>query len=175
MLEDFNLLISTSRRNERKACSELWYLLCDIGDKTARIDVTNISGLVVANTSLNPIEVVDQLRKMIREKPWEFKYILKIVPIKGITSTSIENIKQIALNMAEEINNEQKYRISIRKRNTNISSADLIEKIAPAINKKVNLKSPDLILLIEIIGDVTGMSLIKPKSILSVERSKRTL
>jgi tRNA acetyltransferase TAN1 len=175
LLEDFNLLISTSRRNERKACSELWYLLCDIGDRTARIDITNISGLVVANTSLNPIEVVDQLRNMIREKPWEFKYILKIVPIKGIISTSIENIKQTALNMAEEINNKQKYRISIRKRNTNISSTDLIEKIAPAINKKVNLKSPDLILLIEIIGDVTGMSLIKPKSILSVERSKRTL
>ncbi|KON27856.1 hypothetical protein AC481_03595 [miscellaneous Crenarchaeota group archaeon SMTZ-80] len=175
MLDDFNLLISTSRRNERKACSELWYLLCDIGDKTARIDVTNISGLIVAKTSLNPIEVVDQLRKMIREKPWEFKYILKIVPIQRIISTSIEDIKQTALNVAEEINNDQKYKISIRKRSTNISSINLIEKIAPEINNKVNLKNPDLILLIEIIGDVTGMSLIKPSSILSIERSKRTL
>lgn len=175
MLDDFNLLISTSRRNERKACSELWYLLNDIGDKTARIDKTNISGLVVANTSLNPIEVVDQLRKMIREKPWEFKYILKIVPIHRIISASIENIKQVALSIAEGIENDQKYKISIRKRSTNISSNSLIEKIAPEINKKVNLMNPDLILLIEIIGDVAGISLLKPSSILSVERSKRTL
>lgn len=175
MLDDFNLLISTSRRNERKACSELWYLLNDIGDKTARIDKTNISGLVVANTSLNPIEVVDQLRKMIREKPWEFKYILKIVPIHRIISASIENIKKVALSIAEGIENDQKYKISIRKRSTNISSNNLIEKIAPEINKKVNLMNPDLILSIEIIGDVAGISLLKPSSILSVERSKRTL
>lgn len=175
MLKNFNLLISTSRRNERNACSELWYLLGEIGDKTAKIDITNISGLIVAYTSLNPVEVVDEFRMLIREKPWEFRYILKVVPINRIISTSIESIKQTALNIAEEISNNEKYRISIRKRSTNLSSINLIETIASEINKKVNLKNPDLVLLIEIIGDVTGISLIKPTSILSIERTKRSL
>jgi len=175
LLKKFNLLIATSRRNERNACAELWYLLGEIGDKTAKIDITNISGLIVAYTSLNPVEVVDEFRILIREKPWQFRYILKIVPINRIVATSIENIKQTALNIAEEISNSEKYRISIRKRNTNLSSINLIETIASEINKKVNLKNPDLVLLIEIIGDVTGISLIKPTSVLSIERTKRSL
>ena len=175
MLKKFNLLISTSRRNERNACSELWYLLGGIGDKTAKIDITNISGLIVAYTSLNPVEVVDEFRILIRDKPWEFRYILKAVPINRIITTSIENIKQTALNIAEEISNSEEYRITIRKRNTDLSSINLIEIIASEINKKVNLKNPDLVLLIEIIGDITGISLIKPTSILSIERTKRSL
>ena len=133
MLEDFNLLISTSRRNERNACSEIWYLLKELDDNDAKIDTTPISGLIVANTLLPPVEVIEELRKLIREKPWEFRYILKVVPIQEIVSTSVESIKKNALGLAKKINGGKKYRITIRKRSTNLSSTDLIETIAPKI------------------------------------------
>lgn len=175
MLEDFNLLISTSRRNERNACSEIWYLLKELDDNDAKIDTTPISGLIVANTLLPPVEVIEELRKLIREKPWEFRYILKVVPIQEIVSTSVESIKKNALGLAKKINGGKKYRITIRKRSTNLSSTDLIETIAPKISAKVDLENPDLVLLIEIIGEVTGLSLIRPSSILSIEKGKRNL
>lgn len=175
MLEKFNLLVSTSRRNERNACSEMWYLLKEVGDDDAKVDTTLISGLIVGNTLLSPVKAVEELRKLMREKPWEFRYILKVVPIQEIIPTSVEKIKRVALKLADKINDEKKYRITVRKRSTDLSSTNLIEKIAPEIRNKVDLKNPDLILLIEIIGGVTGLSMIKPVSILSIEKGKRSL
>ena len=175
MLENFNLLISTSRRNERNACSEIWYLLKEVNDNDAKVDTTPISGLIVANTLLPPVEVIEELRKLIREKPWEFRYILKVVPIQEIIPTSVESIKKNALGLAKKINDGKRYRITVRKRSTNLSSTGLIETIAPKISAKVDLENPDLVLLIEIIGEVTGLSLIRPSSILSIEKGKRNL
>jgi len=173
MLDNFNLLISTSRRNERNACSEMWYLLGELGDKAAKVDITPISGLIVANTLLDPIEAINKLRENIKEKPWEFRYILKIVPIQKIVQTSGENIKKVALNLAKKISNQEGYKIAVRKRSTNLSSTDIIDMIAPDIKRKVNLDNSDLILQIEIIGEISGISLIKPNDILSVDIEKR--
>ncbi len=173
MLDTFNLLISTSRRNERNACSEMWYLLGELEDKKAKVDITPISGLIVANTLLDPIEAIDKLRDNIKEKPWEFRYILKIVPIQKIIQTSEENIKKVALNLAKKISELESYKIAVRKRSTNLSSIDLIDLIAPKIKRKVDLDNPDLILQIEIIGEISGISLIKPNNVLSVDIEKR--
>jgi len=38
VLRDFNLLTTTSRGNEDEACSEIWYLLGEIGDTAATVD-----------------------------------------------------------------------------------------------------------------------------------------
>jgi len=175
LLESFNLLISTSRRNERNACSELWYLLKEIGDKEPKVDATYISGLIVASSQIDPIKVIEEFKNLIKEKPWQFRYVKKVVPIQIIIPTSIESIKQSALNIVINMNSDKKYRILIRKRSTNLSSSSLIDAIAPKINNKVDLANPDIILLIEIIGEVTGISLINPNNILSIERNKREL
>jgi tRNA(Ser,Leu) C12 N-acetylase TAN1 len=59
LLNDFNLLISTSRGNERNTCSEMWYLLGEAGDRSAIVERTTVIGLVVARTKLDPLVVVD--------------------------------------------------------------------------------------------------------------------
>jgi len=151
----------------------MWYLLGELGDKAAKVDITPISGLIVANTLLDPIEAINKLRENIKEKPWEFRYILKIVPIQKIVQTSGENIKKVALNLAKKISNQEGYKIAVRKRSTNLSSTDIIDMIAPDIKRKVNLDNSDLILQIEIIGEISGISLIKPNDILSVDIEKR--
>lgn len=56
MLKDFNLLITTFRGNEENACSEIWYLLGDLGDSAVVIDKTGITGLVAAKHHLTPLK-----------------------------------------------------------------------------------------------------------------------
>jgi len=51
MLRDFNLLATTLRGNERDACSELWYLLGEIGDSAPNVEKTGVSGLIAAKTA----------------------------------------------------------------------------------------------------------------------------
>ena len=92
MLSDFNLLVSSARGNEREANSELRYLIAELGDRSAETSYTPVSGLTVAKTSLDPLRVVRSLRSTLKEKPWEFRYVLKVKPVQRVVPTEIEAI-----------------------------------------------------------------------------------
>ena len=173
MLEDFNLLVSTSRGNERNTCSEMWYLLGEAGDRAAVVERTQVIGLVVARTKIDPVAAVERLRSLLLERPWEFRYTLKVTPIIGTVASDPQGIEDFAVKLAEALEKDEKYRVTVEKRRTSISGRALIEGIANRIDRKVDLDTPDKIVLIQILGEVTGVSVIPPDKILSVEREKR--
>ena len=172
MLRDFNLLVTTTRGNEDNACSEIWYLLKEIGDEKAEVDKTGVSGLIAAKTSIDPFEVVAKFRETLRERPYEFRYSLRIIPIERVVKTRLEEIAKAAEELAPRIGENETFRITVEKRFTEISTKDVIEAAASKIERKVNLEKPDKILLIEIVGGLTGISLIKPEDIISVSKEK---
>ena len=71
---------------------------------------------------------------------------------------------------SEQISEGETYRISIEKRNSNLSSQEIISKIANKIKNKVSLEFPDKIVLIEILGNKTGISILEKSDVLSVEK-----
>ncbi len=172
MLRDFNLLVTTTRGNEDNACSEIWYLLKEIGDEKAEVDKTGVSGLIAAKTSIDPFEVIAKFREILRERPYEFRYSLRIIPIERVVKTRLEEIAKVAEELAPRIGENETFRITVEKRFTEISTKDVIEAAASKIERKVNLEKPDKILLIEIVGGLTGISLIKPEDIISVSKEK---
>lgn len=172
MLRDFNLLATTSRGNEGDACSELWYLLEEIGDSTPIVEKTGVSGLIAVKTAPNPFEVVDKLRKILRERPYEFRYTLRIIPIERVIRTDLGEIKRIATELSSRIGENETFRVTVEKRFTETPSQNIIEAAAANIKREVNLKNPDKILLIEVVGELTGISVIKPDDILSVMKEK---
>ena len=175
MLDDFNLLVSTSRGNERNTCSEVWYLLGELGDKNARVDVTSAIGLVVAKTILDPVDVVHKLRMILKERPWEFRYTLKVTPVQRVVQTDIEEIKRVSADLAREITAGETFRVSVEKRHTDVAGREIVEAIASGIDRKVNLEKPDRIVLVEVLGKLSGISILRPDDILSTERERRSL
>jgi len=172
-MSDFNLVVSTSRGNERNTCSEMWYLLGEVGDRGSSIETTSVIGLVVAKTKLDPIKAIRDLRLLLKERPWEFKYTLKLVPVQVVVEAKLEEIERAALGLAQGIEKQEKFRITIEKRHTDLSSKTIIDTVAKRIERTVDLDSPNKILMIEIIGELAGLSLITSDGILSVEREKR--
>jgi tRNA acetyltransferase TAN1 len=166
-------MVSTSRGNEKNTCSEMWYLLGEVGDRGSSIETTPVIGLVVAKTKLDPIKAIQGLRELFRQRPWEFKYTLKIVPIQRVLPAQISEIQNEAVTIASEIAQNEKFRITIEKRHTGLSSKAIIDTVAKKIDRVVELETPDKILLIEIIGELAGLAVITPTDILSVEREKR--
>jgi len=173
LLNDFNLVISTSRGNEKNTCSEMWYLLGEVGDRGSTIETTSVIGLVVAKTKLDPIKAIRDLGNLLKERPWEFKYTLKLFPVQRVVEASLEAIKEAAVEMAEQIGKEEKFRITVEKRHTDLSSKTIIDTIAKRIERKVDLESPDRIVLVEVIGQLAGLALIRSDDVLSIERAKR--
>jgi len=172
VLKEFNLLATTYRRDEGHARSELRYLLEQIGDKTAVVDRTGVSGLIVAKTSLDPYAVIRKFREILQERPYEFRYMLRVIPIEKVVHTSLEQIQSAAKELGSKVAEGETFRVMVEKRFTETHSRDIIEAAAVAIKRKVNLTKPDKILLVEVVGGLTGVSITKPDELLSVLKEK---
>jgi len=172
MIRDFNLLATTSRGNEDEACSELWYLLNEVGDSAPTVEKTGVAGLIAAKTALNPFEVIEKFRQILRERPYEFRYTLRVIPIEKVVRTDLGEIRRAAAELSTKIAPNESYRVTVEKRFTETSTKDIIEAATSNIERKVNLENPNKILLIEVVGGLTGLAVIKPAEILSVVKEK---
>ena len=172
MLRDFNLLVTTARGNEEDVCSEIWYLLGEIGDSAATVDKTGITGLVAGKTAFNPFDVIEKFRDILKQRPWEFRYTFRVIPIEKIVRTELEDIVKTVTELASKINENESFRVTVEKRFTQISTKDIIETAAANIERRVDLENPDKIVLIEIVGKFTGISVVKSSDLFSVMKEK---
>ncbi len=167
----FNLIATCNRFMEFNAARELENILYMIGDEEASAWESKVSGLILAKTSFNPHKAINKMRQLLREKPWEFHYLKRIIPIDRVVKTDLEAIKEVSLQLAKNIPSNSTYRITVEKRYTQLHRREIINYIAPHINVKVDLENPQYILLIEIVGNQTGISLLKSKEeILNVQK-----
>jgi tRNA acetyltransferase TAN1 len=170
-----NLIITCPRHFEEEASEEVKRILIELGDQEPKIIISSMPGILTGISSLNPIESIEKIREKILDEPWSVRYCLRIIPIQGVCKTNIKEIEDEVLKRIGVIKSEDSYRITIEKRNSKVSSDEIISKIAKNILNKVSLDSPDWVILIEIIGDEAGVSVIRNNNILSVEKTKRSL
>ncbi len=166
MQKNFNLLISCPRFHEKDAIAEVWYLYSNIADDEIVAELTGFPGLITAKTSLNPIDSIQNLKKFLGMDPSALRYVLKIIPIEIITETILENLIQIAGDLGKQISQNETFRITVKGRQSPLESQAVIIKLAEHIDRKVNLNQPDRIVMIQILGDITGISLLRPNDIL---------
>jgi tRNA acetyltransferase TAN1 len=172
MRREFNLLVTTSRGYESHARSELRYLLQEIGDSSPHVEKTGISGLIAVKTDLEALEAISQFRAIMRQRPYEFRFTLRVIPIEKVIQTDLEQIQTAVAELSSKIGENETFRVTVEKRFTTAHTKDIIEKVATNIKRKVNLTRPDKIVLIEVLGGLTGVSVIKPEDILSVLKEK---
>ena len=170
-----NLIVTCSRHLEGDAEDEIIDILDELGDSNVKISVSSMSGIITVETELDPIEVVRKMKEMLLDEPWSIRYCLRIIPIQKAVKTNIEEIEKEISNMSDQIGKKESYRILIEKRNSEISSKEVITRIANGVKNKVSLDFPDKIILIEILGIVTGISILKNSDILSIEKTKRSM
>ncbi len=172
MINDFNILATTFRRMEFAACSELNHLLQQIGDANPSVAKTGITGLIAAKTVFNPCEVIQKLRHILHDRPYEFRYTLRIIPVEKIVHTDLGEIQSAAVELSSKIGKYETFRVTVEKRFTSVHAQEIIEATAANIRRKVDLSKPNKILLIEVVGELTGLSVIKPDGILCVMKEK---
>ena len=169
------MIVTCPRHFEYETKEEIARILEDFGDESPKIIPSGLSGIITVETNLNSLDIPHKIREKIKEEPWSIRYMLRVIPIQRWISSDIDEIINNSQKLAEIIRKDERYRITIEKRNSNLSSKEIISKIADIINRKVSLENPSWIILIEIIGGKTGLSVLKNNDILSVEKEKRML
>ena len=168
-----NLIITCARSLESETKNEIKKILDELGDQEPEILNVGMRGILMVNTIIEPSKIIDYVKNKIIEEPWLIRYCLRIIPIQMITETEIDKIKQNVIKLKDTIQKNDSYRITIEKRNTSISSNEIITEVAEIFPNKVSLNQPDWIILIEIIGNETGISILKNDELFSLDKAKR--
>jgi tRNA acetyltransferase TAN1 len=81
-------------------------------------------------------------------------------------------IQRVTTELQSKIKENESFRVTVEKRFTSTPASDIIEAAATIIERRVDLNRPDKIVLIEVVGGLTGISIIKPEDILSIIKEK---
>ena len=168
-----NLLVTCARNLETETKNEIGKILDEIGDQESEVLNVGMRGILMVNTSIEPSKIIDWVKDKVVEEPWLIRYCLRMIPIQSVTETDMSKITKDVIKLKDVIQQNDSYRITIEKRNTDMSSTEIITEIAKIFPNKVSLNQPDWIVLIEILGDKTGISILKDSEIFSLDKAKR--
>lgn len=169
-----NFIITCARNLEDHARKEIDQILDEFDFKGTDISKTGMSGILTVETATENKEFITQLIDKISDEPWSIRYCLRIIPIQSFVKTDLGSICDKVKELWK-VSKDESYRITIEKRNSNISTKELITKIASDIKNKVSLENPAYIILVEVLGNKTGVSIIKPRGIFGLENIKREM
>jgi tRNA acetyltransferase TAN1 len=171
---NFNLLVTTYRHREYDAVDELNVILQRFNIDVQMIEIQNVSGIILALANLNPFELITKFKELLTEEPWQFRYILRVIPIERALYTDLKKIEREVENLTlKKIKVNDSFRISVEKRHTSTRRKEIISSIANKLQNKVSLENPDWIILIEIIGNKTGISILKERDVFNSIMEKR--
>ena len=168
-----NLIITCQRSFEEQTILEIQNSLEKFGDTNALIEKTIFSGIIQVETSLDNIKVLENFKELIDEEPWLIKYCSRIIPIQAECESKLDEITNKAIELSHVMKKNQTYRITIEKRHSSLHTKDIISNIADSISNKVSLENSDWEIIVQVLRDKTGISVIPPDTILSVDRQKR--
>ncbi|HZD33677.1 MAG TPA: THUMP domain-containing protein [Nitrososphaeraceae archaeon] len=174
MLNYFNLIVTTFRHREKALINECIYLLDKTGDPNAQFHTTNIFGIVTGITNVDPFLMAKYMRDLWNREPTEFRYLLRLIPIGCVLNSELNEIRSRAISLfsfleqSKKIDGKDTFRVTVEKRHCNsIRTRDIIGIIAKEVSNPVDLDNPKWIILIEILGKVTGISVLEPDQIFS--------
>ena len=168
-----NLLVTCARNLEIETKNEIGKILDEIDGQESEVLNVGMRGILMVNTSIEPSKIIDWVKDKVVEEPWLIRYCLRMIPIQSVTETDMSKITKDVIKLKDVIQQNDSYRITIEKRNTDISSTEIITEIAKIFPNKVSLNQPNWIVLIEILGNKTGISILKENEIFSLDKAKR--
>ncbi|MGI0102359.1 MAG: THUMP domain-containing protein [Nitrosotalea sp.] len=168
-----NLIVTCSRNFEEEASDEISDILQTLGDDKAMTRNSEFSGIVMVDTSLDPFDTIDKIRAKILDEPWSIRYCHRFIPIQESTNTALDAIVKAVQEHVNDMQPDDSYRITIEKRGSELSSKEIIDSVAEIVKNKVSLEEYDWNIMVEIIGNVTGIAVLKDQDIVSTLKLKR--
>lgn len=172
---DYNLLATSEPINVGRASRELWVNLRAVGDEAPRVDKSRVKGLIIAHTNLNPVKAIHDLRSLMKAEPKRFRMVYRVMPIMKWVPTEISEMVEAVRELSSLVNIDESFRVTLEKRRTGLGSMDIIEAVAEVLDRTVDLESPDWVVLVEVVGKNTGISVIRSEDTLNVQKEKYEL
>ena len=168
-----NLIVTCQRNLEEPTILEIQNMLERFGDIGPIVEKTIFSGIIQVETKLDIMKVLESFKEIIEDEPWLIKYCSRIIPIQVECESKLDDIRDRVCGLSEIIKKNDTYRITVEKRQSSLRTSEIISSIADSLSNKVSLENSDWEVIIQVLRNKTGISIIPPNTILSVNRQKR--
>jgi tRNA(Ser,Leu) C12 N-acetylase TAN1 len=124
----------------------------------------------VVHTDLDSRQVVEHCAELGRTEPQAFSFTLKWVPVDWWCAKDLEAIARlIEARIVPRIGAQETWAMQVEKRGwAQYRTADIVERLADPVERKVNLKSPDKRVRIDVVGSAVAVSLLRPDEVFSI-------
>jgi tRNA acetyltransferase TAN1 len=167
-----NLIVTSAKGLEARASAEFKEVALLSGIRKVTIERSAYDGVLEVDVE-DPKALLSFISEFVRSEPFKVRFILRVIPVGRVVDTKVEEIVGAVTELAHDIGPSESFRITIEARDSPYSDKQLIDAIADAVDRKVSLDSPDKIVLIQVFGEYTGVSVLAPNEILSITKLKR--
>lgn len=172
---EYNLLATTDKITMSGASSQLWMNLRAVGDPEPKVNKTHVKGVIQGATSLDPVEAIRLMRGHMKTETGRYDLLYRVMPVLSWVKTGIDEIVEEVKSQKTRIGAEDSFRVTLEKRKTELRSRDVIEAVAETIDNPVDLENPDWIVLIEIMGEHTGVSVVSGDAMFNVQKERAAI
>jgi len=169
-----NLVITSAKGLEAKASAEFKEIALLSGIRKVSMERSPYDGVVEVEAE-NPKALVSFLANFVRSEPFKVRYIMRVIPVDKVVDTTMEAITKAVKELSGHIAQGETFRITIEARDSPYAEKELINALADVVDRKVNLDSPDKIILLQIFGEYAAISVTAPQEVLSISRLKRAV
>jgi tRNA(Ser,Leu) C12 N-acetylase TAN1 len=165
-----DLLVSYPRGYYGPARQEIVRILGRFGDPEPRVEKSGVPGVSVVHTGLDNRQVIARCAELYQSDPGSFRFAIKWVPVDYWCAKDLDAIRRvIEEHVAPCIGAEETWGMQVEKRGwAQYHTAEIIERLAGAIDRKVRLTAPDRLVRIDILGNAVAASVLRRGEIFSV-------
>lgn len=165
-------MITSAKGLEARASAEFKEIALLSGIRKVSMERSPYDGVVEVEAE-NPKNLIAFFANFVRSEPFKVRYIMRVIPVDKVVDTKLEAITKAVKELASHIAEGETFRITIEARDSPYTEKQLINAIADVVDRKVNLDSPDKVVLLQIFGEYAGISVASPQDILSISKLKR--
>lgn len=155
--------MSYPRRWHGAARREIARTLGRFGDAQPLVEKSGVPGICVVRTSLDNRQVVARCAALCHAEPDAFRFAIKWVPVDYWCDKDLGAIERlIREQVAPRIGAQETWAMQVEKRGWGeYHTAEIIRRLAEAIDRRVRLKAPDKLVRIDILGAAVAVSVLR--------------
>lgn len=175
-METYNLLVTYHSNRAGLAEREVRRRVEEAGGNIDELESSCISGVFCIEVSGDAKQIVSNIREEFHEDPGTLTHTYHWMPVDRWVKASVEDMTEAARELAEGIDENERWMMHMHKRRHDMTSEELMLALTEPISKgKVDLKRPDKVIAVEVLGGMAGMSLVTREQIIDANQLRQKI
>ncbi|KQM11924.1 hypothetical protein AOA80_05405 [Methanomassiliicoccales archaeon RumEn M1] len=173
-MRDYNVLVTYHPNEKAEAQKEVATVLRDAGIRLEDMIESIVPGLLHLRVEGDGRSQMKKLHDFALRFPEVFRHTHRWTPIEQWLRSTPEAMISAARTLGERIGEDERWKLSLNKRlYEDAGTKELVRMLADQINAgPVDLQDPQKVLVVEIVGEYAGFSLLSPDEYLDVNEAR---